>query len=239
MKKRFLAFIVLITIILSSFSSCIFYDMYQEKQMLKDLPKIERDEDGNFIYNGSTYVEDPYLTYGVNTGYTFIVETGHTVGHWEGDFSIHPVTAFGIEDFGEDICLRIMAEFPMPARYWYYIKSDFEFPDYTTLKLSNIYWGENYTHQQNDVEVINFGENDVWLEDIMTEVDESEFPSNQWKGRIHIFFKDYRTIYLTETYLYELDDELYLRIGSFTQEGKLYKINDEYVDVFKNAINNQ
>ena len=211
MKKRFLAFTVLIIIILSSFSSCIFYDMYQEKQMLKALPRIERDADWNFIYNGSTYVQTE-LMYGF---YGFVQETGHTVGHWKGDYSINPVTAFGIEDFGEDICLQIMSEFPMPLRHWYYIKSDFEFPDYTTLKLSNIYWGTNPTHQQNDVEVINFAESDVLLEDIMTEVDKIEVSGEQRKGYIYVFFKDYKTIVADEYFNHEpLKTSLFvLRLG--------------------------
>lgn len=235
MKKRFLALSILIIIVLSSFSSCIFYDMYQEKQMLKDLPKIERDTDGNFIYNGSSYLET-YLSYGV---YCFINETGHTVGHWEGDFSIHPVTAFGIEDFGEDVCLRILSEFPMPSRYWYYIKSDFEFPDYTTLKPSNIYLGQHYIHQENDIEVINFAESDVLLRDIMTEVDEIGFSYEQRKGSIYVFFKEYKTIYLAETDLYDLGGELFLKIGFNSANIKFYKINDNYIDVFKNAINSK
>ena len=235
MKKRFLALSILIIIVLSSFSSCILYEIYQEKQMLKGLPRIERDADGNFIFNGSTYVQTELID-GV---YGFVQKTGRTVGHWEGDFSIHPVTAYGAEDFGEEICLEILGEFPMPSRYWYYIKSGFEFPDYTELKLSNIYLGSNSVHEDTDIEIIDFGQNDVLLENIMTEVDKFEYSDEQRKGYVHMFFKDYQSIYLWRCYLYELNEELYLRIGSFTTDAKFYKINDEYVDVFKNAINNQ
>ena len=200
--------------------------------MLKELPKAEYNEDSNFIFNDDIYVEtDPmYFIYG------FVEETADTVGHWEGYYTIHPVTGFGEEDFGEDICLRIMAEFPMPLRHWFYVKSGFEFPDYTTLTLSTIYLGD-YSHQKSDIEIINFTQEDILLGDIMSEVDEFKCSNQYWKGSIFVFFKDYKTIYLKSSDLYEIDDELYVCIGLYTEDSKYYKINDDYVGAFQNAIN--
>ena len=37
----------------------------------------------------------------------------------------------------------------------------------------------------------------------------------------------------------EIDNELYVCIGMYTENSKYYKINDEYVSVFLNAINSK
>ena len=126
----------------------------------------------------------------------------------------------------------------MPLRHWFYVKSGFEFPDYTTLTLSTIYLGD-YSHQKSDIEIINFAQEEIFLEDIMSEVDKFNTSNRYWKGSIFVFFKDYKTIYLESSDLYEINDALYVCIGLYTEDSKYYKINDEYVSVFLNAINSK
>ena len=212
-----------------SHSSCSISDYFQEIQNLKELPKVEHDNNNNLMLNGNIYINPN----GQDSIFDVVPEKRYTIAHIQSNISVNAVYGYGIEDFDEYICLEIYSILPMSKNLFW--KSDFEFPNHMTSTCSKIYFGSYYKHSDSDIEVMSFEEcNNLSLEDIMTEVYELD-PYREAKGYIHIFFVDYQTIYLRGATLYQYNNELYVRID-LTVNGKTYKINDEYQKLFINAI---
>ena len=229
MTEKIISLVLLVIIIIFSCSGCSLYNYYQQIQELKELPQVEHDESGNLILNGNTYI-DPN---GRDSIFDVVPEKRQIIAHIQTEFSANAVYGYGIEDFNEYICLEIYSALPMSRNVFW--KSDFEFPKHMTSACSKIYLGSYFEHADSDIEVMSFKEGDnVSLEDIMVEVDELN-PSREKKGYIHIFFVGYQTIYLRGATLYQYNNELYIRID-LTVNGKAYKINNEYQELFKNAI---
>ena len=229
MIEKIISLVLLVAIIVFSCSGCSLYNYYQQTQDLKKLPQVERDESGNLILNGNSYIAPN----GRDSIFDVIPEKRQTIAHIQTEFSANAVYGYGIEDFNEYICLEMYSALPNSRNVFW--KSDFEFPNYMTSICSKIYLGSYYEHSNSDIEVMSYEEgNNLSLEDIMTEVYELD-PFLEVKGYIHIFFIDYQTIYLRGATLYQCNNELYVCFD-LTVNGKMYKVNDEYQEVFKNAI---
>lgn len=240
MKKRNIAILILIFLVLFSCVGCEFYEVIcddiQRQHQISKLPDIDYDNEGNIVYNGCIY---RYSEYFWSTSYSFALGEYEYVAKTKSDliYPYAPVIAEGVEDFGEHVYIHFTP--------WYmeqeYIKSDFVFPNHMDIEIDDIYMtksGNSY-----DKRVLN-NENDakLCLNDILTEVDSSEIANETLlkELRVNVNFADYQSFCLRRIYLYVINDVVYVSIGYFDSEGNIvhgvYRVNNEYQELFMNTI---
>jgi hypothetical protein len=240
MLKRIISIILLLLIVLLSTTGCFLYEIYQSSQELKQLPQLEYDENRNVIYNDSVYEEihPNMLPYGFKGPYHDIARGEY----WGIPYSIQAV---GIEDFGEYIYIDNLALFWGGSGY---LKSGFEFPDYLNTQVSGIFINSEYgTFYGVDV-FADVDENPLFLKDVLVSTDIA-LTEQQNLAYMNVHFTDYQTIYLSGASLYIWNDEVYVEIQEwirdkdndtntfiYTLQRFLFKVNDEYQELFKNAI---
>jgi len=239
MKKRAIAILILIFLILFSCVGCEFYkvisDDIQRQHQISKLPDIDYDNEGNIVYNGCIYRYSEYFWY---TSYSFALGKSEYVAKTKSDliYPYAPVVAAGGEDFGEHVYIHFTP--------WYmeqeYIKSDFVFPNHMDIEIDDIYMtksGNSY-----DKSVLS-GENDanLYLNDILTEVDSLEIANiklSEIKARV--VFENYQAFCLDNIGVYVVNDVIYLTIGYFDSEYNVvqgvYRVNNEYQKRFKNTV---
>ena len=196
MKKQKVALILLITYVLSCFTSCIIYETCDEIQRIKSLPHVVYDDNSNILYNGSTYIasHNPINPFGFKS-------EGYPIAQTEYWGLPDAVMAYGIEDFGEYVYLDLSGF----AGQDVYYKSDFEFPDYLAMKCSGIYLSLDCSQIKGE-KIIDLSNNDnLYLKDILIESNLDNYDHTNWKAYVKVHFADYQTIYLDRAslYLYE------------------------------------
>lgn len=242
MLKRIISIILLLLIVLVSTTGCFLYEMYKSNQELKKLPELEYDENRNVIYNGSVYER---IYRGSLTPYSF-KGPYHTIARAEYWGIQHSVLAFGIEDFGEHIYID---NFSFLAGGSEFLKSGFEFPDYLNIQVSGIFIDSEYGAIHGVDVFVDVDEKPLFLKDVLTSTDIT-LAGEQTLAYMDVYFTDYQTIYLRSARLYIINDEVYVGIYGYTRDkynndtntiiytpqDQHFKVNDEYQELFKNAI---
>ena len=224
MVKRSIFLALLISQILLLFSSCGFV---RENRETKKLPELQYDDKGNVIYNENVYEK-----------FDFMINTPHTPFRFKNPIKIARteywgfttiVKGYGFDDFGEIVYIEENIDMPGGNSY---IKSDFEFPILWDLTLDGIYIHSGYLSTSDDVEVYNFADDTVNLNQIVTEVVIDNYDNLVLKGYFCIAFKGYKNLRVDAQRLYLYNDILYIHIDGHGN----YKINDEYNMYFLKAI---
>ena len=240
MLKRIISIILLLLIVLVSTTGCFLYEMYKSNQELKQLPELEYDENRNVIYNGCVYEE-------INSDTLLYSFKGpfHDIARAEYWGMQHSVRAVGIEDFGEHIYIDNFDGFWGGSGY---LKSGFEFPDFLSIQVSGIFIESEYGAIYGVDVFADIDEKPLFLKDVLTSTDIT-LAGEQTLAYMDVHFTDYQTIYLRSARLYIINDEVYVRIYGYTRDRNndknimiyipqdhIFKVNDEYQELFKNAI---
>lgn len=248
MKKKVITIFVLIAFALSTLTGCMM--TVSDWKEWQSLPELEYDENGNVIYNGCTYKE--MTRYGLPYEFKGPTKRVAQSGYW----GLHTFAeGWGYEDFGEYIIITD-GLYPF-AGSSAYLKRGFEFPDYSTLTVNaigvespdyeyikheisdGILFNELCT--ETDIEIYNLCREGFWVEV------ENGFYEYQafW---LYIFFEEYQNIYLSKLKLFVYENDIYIYIyesnnyiysfeGEIQNKETLYRINDEYRDLFMNLMN--
>lgn len=248
MKKQVIIIFVLIAFAFSTLTGCLMTT--SDWKEWKSLPELEYDENGNVIYNGCIYEQ---MT-GVGSPYAFTGSTKRVArsGYWglrtfaEG---------WGYEDFGE--CIAISDGLLSFAGSSTYLKRGFEFPDYSTLTVNKIgVESPNYEYKElkisdsicfnelcieADIEIYNLCRENLWVE-VKNGIHEYQA---FW---VNVHFEEYQSIYLQHLSLFVHENDIYILIsesnnytysfdGEIQYNNTLYRINNEYRDLFMDVMN--
>lgn len=248
MKKQVIIIFVLVAFAFLTLTGCLMTT--SDWKEWNSLPELEYDENGNVIYNGCIYEE--MTGYGLPYEFTGSTKRVAKSGYW----GLHTFAeGWGYEDFGEYIAISD-GLWPF-AGSSIYLKRGFEFPDYSTLTVNAI-GVESPDHEyikheisdgipfnelctETDIEIYNLCREGFWVE-----VENGVYEYQAFW--LYIYFEEYQNIYLTHLSLFVHENDIYFLISesnnyTYSFEGEiqnketLYRINDEYRDLFMDVIN--
>ena len=248
MKKQVIIIFVLISFVFSTLTGCLMTT--SDWKEWKGLPELEYDENGNVMYNG--YIYEKMTGFGLPYEFTGSPKRVARSEYW-GMRTF--AEGWGYDDFGEYIAISD-GLWPF-AGSSIYLKRGFEFPDYSTLTVNKIgVESPNYEYKElkisdsicfnelcieADIEIYNLCRESFWVEAKNGIYEYQAF----W---VSLYFEEYQNIYLTNLSLFVYENDIYFLISesnnyTYSFEGEiqynntLYRINNEYRDLFMDVIN--
>ena len=229
---RLLGFIVLFSI-LSSFSGCAYF-------VYGDYPFLEKVEGSSaLIYNNSKYIYTQTIkpNYGYKAEYSLNYLDLTMVGKVKDKGS--PISLVYTSNFdGEENFLYIKGSALSRSGIW--VKESFEFPDIYSSEIENIFVGEDYYTSETEAQRIylSLEEKGLTYHNII-DTDSAELVlDEELEILAHSFFelKNYKYLKVGYLGIFAIESDLYVS-NNFGEEGETYhKINNEYQEVFRNAI---
>ena len=200
-----------------------------------EYPQLVYNEDRDIVFNGEIYERLPRTnSYGFLNKEPMIFRKG-SIGI---KTTIHSI---GMIDFGEIVCFLIYTNIECV-----YFKKGFVFPDCDNDEIEKVVISDMHydNNPKNNMIVKQFNES-LYLND-MIDCETALVEGNEWINRscsAYITFKNYKEIMLSDLWIYEYKDEIYLEIRDATPHNRSYnpynkyKVRDEYQELFKSAIN--